>query len=167
MEAMHFGRLQSRKLKVSRRGAQRRTSIRWRLNYMEIIFEILFGLLQVFGEIFLQIVIEALVEFGLQGLREPFRRAKPLHPLLAAAGYALLGAAAGAISLWIFPQRFIATPWLRTLNLVITPIAAGAVMSAIGMWRRKNDKELIRLDRFAYGFLFAFAMAIVRATWGR
>lgn len=134
---------------------------------MEIIAEIIFALLQVFGELFLQVVVEALIEFGLHGLGDAFKRQKPPHPLLAAFGYALLGAAAGAISLCIFPQRFIAAPWLRILNLAVTPIAASSIMAAIGAWRRRNDKDLIRLDRFAYGFLFAFAMAIVREMWGR
>jgi hypothetical protein len=133
---------------------------------MEIIFEILFAVLEVVGELLLQIVLEALFEFGLQGICELFRRPKPLHPSLAAIGYAILGAVAGAISLGIFPHRFIATPWLRIVNLVVTPIAAGAVMAAIGAWRRKRHDELIRLDRFAYGFLFALAMAVVRITWG-
>jgi hypothetical protein len=30
-----------------------------------------------------------------------------------------------------------------------------------------QEGQLIRLDRFAYGFLFALAMALVRYTWGR
>ena len=133
---------------------------------MEIVFELLFALLQVVGELLLQIIVEALVEFGLHGARESFRRAKPLHPLLAAIGYAMVGALAGAISLWIFPQLFIATPRLRIVNLLLTPVAAGAVMAAIGSWRRRREQELIRLDRFAYGFVFALAMTLVRFVWG-
>jgi hypothetical protein len=134
---------------------------------VEILFEILFAVLQVVGEIVLQIVLEALFELGLHSVREPFRRPKPIHPLLAALGYAILGAAAGAISLWLFPQRFIASPSLRIVNLVVKPVAAGAAMAAMGAWRRKRDDELIRLDRFAYGLLFALAMAAVRMAWGR
>ena len=132
---------------------------------MEIVFEILFVLLQFVGELVLQVILEALAELGLHSVRETFRRPKPSHPALAAVGYAILGAAAGAISLWLFPQLFIDTPRLRILNLLVTPVAAGAVMASIGAWRRKRDKELIRLDRFAYGFLFALAMALVRFVW--
>ena len=79
---------------------------------MEILLELLFAVLQVAGELLLQIVVEGLVELGLHGVGERLRPRKPLHPLLAAVGYAVLGAAAGAISLWLFPQRFIDTPWV-------------------------------------------------------
>ena len=133
---------------------------------MEILFELLLIVLQFLGEIVLQIVFETLGEVGLRSLREPFRRPEPPHPVLAAIGYALLGAIAGGISLWLFPKLFITTEWLRIANLVVTPVAAGGAMCLVGYWRRKRDQALIRLDRFAWGFLFALAMAIVRFAWG-
>jgi hypothetical protein len=51
--------------------------------------------------------------------------------------------------------------------LVLVPIAAGAAMSLMGAWRRRRDQTLIRLDRFAYGYVFAIAMAAIRFTWGQ
>jgi hypothetical protein len=133
---------------------------------VEIIVELLLAILQILGELVLQIVLEALAELGLHSVREPFRRPKPLHPVLAAIGYGIFGAGAGALSLWLLPNLFITVEWLRIANLVITPVAAGGVMVAFGVWRRRRDEELIRLDRFSYGFLFAFAMALVRFIWG-
>jgi hypothetical protein len=133
---------------------------------VEILLEILFAVLEVVGELLLQVFAEALFEFGLQCLGEVFRRPKTLHPVPAAIGYAMLGATAGAISLTVLPHRLIGTAWLRIVNLVVTPLIAGAVMAAIGAWRRKRDQELIRLDRFAYGYVFALAMAVVRIVWG-
>jgi hypothetical protein len=124
---------------------------------MEILFELLF---QFLGEIILQIVFEVLAEFGLRILREPFRQ--PPHPWLASLGYALLGAFAGGISLLFFPSLFLLSQAARLANLLLTPIAAGLVMAALGVWRRKHDQPLLRIDRFAYGFLFALAMASVR-----
>lgn len=132
---------------------------------MEIVFELLFGLLQVVGEVLLQLVFEVLAELGLRSVREPFRRPKPLHPVLAAIGYSIFGAIAGGMSLWLFPATFIDSEWLRLLNLIATPAAAGAMMAGLGAWRRRKDQELIRLDRFTYGFLFALAMAVVRFVW--
>ena len=133
---------------------------------MEIIVELLFALLQLLGELVLQIVFEALAELGLHSVREPFRRPEPLHPVLAAIGYGILGAIAGAGSLWLLPSLFITVEWLRIANVVITPVVAGGVMGVFGAWRRRRNEELIRLDRFAYGFLFALAMALVRFIWG-
>jgi predicted lysophospholipase L1 biosynthesis ABC-type transport system permease subunit len=133
---------------------------------VEILVEILFALLQVLGEIVLQMIFELLAELGLRSVREPFRRPKPLHPALAAIGYAIFGAIAGAASLWLLPTLVITVEWLRVANLAITPVIAGSLMGAFGAWRRRRNEELIRLDRFAYGFLFAFAMALVRFWWG-
>ena len=129
---------------------------------MEVLFEIL---LQFVGEVLLQIVFEALAELGLQSLRAPFK--KPLNPWLAAVGYAVFGTISGALSLCVFPVLFITSRSARLASLVLTPIAAGAAMARIGTWRRSRDQKLIRLDRFAYGYFFALAMAIVRFAFGR
>lgn len=130
---------------------------------MEILAELFVGLLQFLGELLLQVLFEALAELGLHGVKETFHR-KP-NPVLAAIGYALLGAAAGGLSLLAFPHAFIANASGRTLNLVFTPLASGAIMAAIGALRRRKDQELVRLDRFSYGALFAFSMAVVRFVW--
>jgi hypothetical protein len=138
---------------------------------VEIIFEILvqifLWIVQLLFEFLLQILGEALIEFGIRGLREPFRRPEPLNPWLAAMGYAILGSVVGGLSLLLFPELFIKPRWLRVVNLLVTPLLAGGLMSALGAWRSKKGQELIRLDRFSYGFLFAFAMALVRFVWGR
>jgi hypothetical protein len=133
---------------------------------MEILVELLLGLLQIVGELLLQIIFEALAELGVRSVFEPFRRQRSPNPWLAALGYVILGAAAGGISLWLFPGLLITSRWLRVANLLLTPLAAGMLMGALGAWRRRRDQELIRLDRFSYGFLFAFAMALVRFLWG-
>jgi hypothetical protein len=48
--------------------------------------------------------------------------------------------------------------------MVITPLVAGGVMSLMGAWRRRRGQPVVRIDRFAYGYLFAVAMALVRYT---
>lgn len=133
---------------------------------MEILFEILAALLQLLGEILLQILVELLAELGLHGVREAFRRPKPAHPLLAALGYSILGAGAGAASLLVFPVALIHSARLQVLNLLLTPIVAGLFMTLVGAWRRRRDQEPIQLDRFVYGFLFALGTSLVRYYWG-
>jgi len=129
---------------------------------MEILFELLVPLLEFVAEIVLQVAFEWLAEFGVRALRAPFQRPTAVRPELAAAGYALFGAAAGGLSLLIFPASFIGPRHLRIANLVVTPLVSGALMALLGAWRRRRGQELIRLDRFAYGMVFALAMAIVR-----
>jgi hypothetical protein len=124
---------------------------------MEILFEILF---QIFGEILLQGIFEALGELGVRGARK--LREEPINPWLAGVGYALLGAGAGGLSLLIVPSLLIDSKAAQVMNLVATPVAVGLLMSALGSWRMRHGQELVRLDRFGYGFLFALSMALVR-----
>ena len=128
---------------------------------LEFLFELLF---EFFGELLLQLFAEVLFELGLRSLAAPFEKRPSVY--LATIGYVLFGAAAGALSLWVFPSLFIGNHAARIANAVITPFIAGGCMAAIGAWRRKRDQELILLDRFAYGYLFALVMALVRLRFG-
>jgi hypothetical protein len=132
-----------------------------RLCTVEFLFEILFEL---FGELLLQIVAEILFEIGLRSIAAPFKT-KP-NPYLATLGYVLFGATAGGLSLWAFPSLFIGSHAGRIANAIVTPFIAGGCMMAIGAWRRRRNQELILLDRFAYGYLFALVMALVRLRFG-
>lgn len=129
---------------------------------MEFIFELLF---EIFGELLLQLAWELLAELGLRaiGRRDA---TKPLHPLAGGIGYALLGGIAGALSLWWFPNLFIASHAGRIANVLVTPLLAGGAMAALGAWRRRRDQHTVLIDRFAYAFIFAFAMALVRLRFG-
>ncbi|OYU44050.1 MAG: hypothetical protein CFE44_15020 [Burkholderiales bacterium PBB4] len=119
-------------------------------------------LLEVFGEFFFQLVLEALAEAGLHAASSENRT--PPNPFLAALGYALLGAMAGAISVWIFPHNFVPAPW-RMTNTLVTPVAAGWAMAALGAWRERRGQSRVRLDRFSYGYLFALSLAVVRLNF--
>lgn len=127
--------------------------------------EILGAVLQFIGEFLLQIVFETLAELGLHSVKAVFIEERP-HPLFAVMGYILLGSAAGGISLLVVPHLIIHRPPARIANLVLTPLGSGAVMAAVGALRRRRDGELIRLDRFGYGVLFALSMSLVRFLWG-
>jgi hypothetical protein len=50
-------------------------------------------------------------------------------------------------------------------NLFVTPVALGLIMVLIGKLREKKGQEKVRLDKFSYGFLFAFGMCFVRFIW--
>lgn len=117
-------------------------------------------LLQFIGEFLLQVIGEALLELGLHALAEPFRR--PANPWVAALGYAFFGAAFGGLSLLIFPGHLTPAGLWRVANLMVTPIAVGLIMGAIGAWRTRRGDSLLRIDSFSYGFLFAFSLALVR-----
>lgn len=135
--------------------------------FAEIILQVLGWIFQFLGELLLQVLFEAIAELFGHAVKEPFRRPRPVRPWLAAMGYLIFGAAAGGFTVWLVPELFIKAQWLRTANLLLTPVVAGLVMEAIGSWRERRDKEVLRLESFAYGFCFAFAMAVVRYAFGK
>lgn len=119
---------------------------------MEAIVELLL-------ELVLQVIGEVLTEFGVRRVSRAFDHTPSAWA--AAIGYAILGAFVGFISILVVPA-LLASPVLRVANLIVTPLVAGATASMIGSWRHRRGQELVRLDRFAYGYLFALSMAIVR-----
>lgn len=126
---------------------------------MGLILEIV---LQFVFEFFVYFVGEVLVEVGLRGLAETFRGRGTRNPLLALIGYAAGGAALGGLSLLVFPQRLVQSAFVPGLSLVVTPLLTGAAMSGVGWLRRRQGKRVLRIDRFVYGAVFAFGMALVR-----
>ena len=69
------------------------------------------------------------------------------------------------VTISFFPELMIKNPTIRILNLIITPAIAGLAMSAIGSWRKKKGQDILRIDSFLYGALFAFGLAIVRLLY--
>jgi hypothetical protein len=126
---------------------------------LEIIFEFIF---QAIGEVVLQIVAEGLFELGFYSLAEALNRKKRRNPILASIGYLLWGGVIGVVTIVIFPSLMIKNPVFRVLNLIITPIIAGVSMSVLGSLRKRKGQDLLRIDSFFYGALFAFGLAIVR-----
>lgn len=127
---------------------------------MEIIFELLF---QFFAEIFLQAAFELLAELGYRSLGNRVRRAR--HPIYSIIGFIILGAISGGVSLLMLPYSPIEDLTFRKINLVAMPILLGLMMMLVAKLRQKKGQDLVRIDRFGYAFVFAFAMGLVRFIW--
>lgn len=122
---------------------------------LEFLFEVL-------GELLLQLVVEALAQAGVHVVRHPDRPPREHSPWVIAIGYLLFGLIAGALSLWLFPDYLIRSTAGRIAYLVLGPVAAGAAVAAIGLWRSKRGVPRYGIDRFAYGYLFALSFALLR-----
>ena len=126
---------------------------------MEVIFEFI---TQVIFEFILQVFGEVLVEIGLRSLVEPFRERADRNSKGVLVGYTLLGFLVGGLSILIFPRSFVRSQTMHGISLLVTPLLAGVAMSGLGWLRERQGKKLLRIDTFSYGFIFAFAMALVR-----
>ena len=123
-------------------------------------------LIQIFFEFFvefvLQIGIEVLVELGLRRLSVTSWEHENFNTTLAVLMYFALGVLLGWFSTLVFPHAFIRSSRLHGISLIVTPTLAGLTMAAIGWLRARRGSSRIRLDTFAYGFIFAFGMSLVR-----
>jgi len=122
---------------------------------MEILIEVLL-------EFVLPLFAELLAELALHEVgRRPWAQ-KTSRVILTAIMYFGAGLVAGFFSLLIFPKAFARSSTLPGISLVITPILGGLLMSYIAWLRVRTWDWTIRLETFAYGFLFAFAMTLLR-----
>ncbi len=91
---------------------------------------------------------------------------KPHHgldnPWIAGRFYTGFRVIIGGVSLLIFTAHFITSDTARILNLIATPLAIGFAMSWLGAWRAQRGQIVLSIDRFAPGYAFALALAIVR-----
>jgi hypothetical protein len=123
---------------------------------MEALLEIL---LEAAGELLFELVLQLVFELGARVLLAPFRT---FAASLRTPWFALAGAAAGAVSLAVAPHAWLARPWLRVANLVLSPLLAGGAVAALGAFRARRGLVVLPLDRFVGGFAFALAFALVR-----
>jgi hypothetical protein len=89
-------------------------------------------ILQFVGEV----LIQGLLDLGFRSLADVFGRRR--NPVLSTLGSVLWGLIAGGLSLLIMPTAFIENPSLRLLNLLLTPVAVGAMMALLGRLRARR-----------------------------
>jgi hypothetical protein len=87
---------------------------------------------------------------------------RSVNALYTAILFFVLGTLMGLFSILFFPTAFVRSSSLHGISLLITPVLAGAIMSLIGLVRERQGKPVVRLESFTYGFIFAFAIALIR-----
>jgi hypothetical protein len=122
-------------------------------------------LIQFVGEFLLQILGELLFELGLRSVSNPFNGGTSWGRVLRVPAYLIFGVVVGFISLLIFPNSFVRSSSLPGINLLLTPLLAGAVMAGLGRLLARSGRQVILLDTFVYGFIFAFGMAVIRFVY--
>jgi hypothetical protein len=127
---------------------------------VEAVFEMILSFL---WEIFANLLVQFLLELGLRSLIEPFRKSEVRHPVLAFIGCIILGTVAGYLSLLCLPYQFFHAKHLQGYSLFFVPFACGLSMAALRRLRERQDKSLVFIDSFTYGYTFAFFMTLVRS----
>jgi len=128
---------------------------------------ILSGLFELFAEVVLQLLIEAICSLFARILRGVAEGAEAGSPAFAAAGYLVLGVMAGFASLFVLPHHLVRPSRFHGISLLISPLVTGIIMSQIGALLRRNDKMTVRIESFIYGFTFALGVAVIRLVFVR
>jgi hypothetical protein len=119
-------------------------------------------LLEILLEIFVPLIVEFLAEPVLNKLGRIPLISETARVVATAIMYAGVGLLAGFFSLLIFPRAYARSSTLPGISLVITPVLGGLLLSFIAWLRVRTGDWTIRLETFAYGFLFTFAMTLLR-----
>jgi hypothetical protein len=125
----------------------------------DLLVELLAFLLEIFGDVLLQIAFELVAEAlsGVIGLR------KRTSAAASVIGPILIGVVAGFASIWLFPHRLVATRVvIPGASLLMAPLATGYLMHILGGRLRRFGRYPSNLGTFRGGALCAFSMALIR-----
>lgn len=126
-------------------------------------------LLETFGELIAAAVLD-LVSRALLDLFTGLADALKGNRVLTGFMYSLLGMSAGALSLLVLPHRLIHREHavgFHGVSLLVSPFAAGLVLSAAGAAMRRWGKRVTPVETFGYGFTFALGMALIRFLFAK
>lgn len=130
---------------------------------MDEILGALFAMIaEVLFEAFYAIIIESLIALLLRGVRSVFSEFSTINLLIAGTGSGILGLAAGALSLPIFPHPMFHPSRIHGMSLLISPVLTGLFMWWVGTALRKRGQRPVQIESFSCGFAFALGMAFVR-----
>lgn len=134
---------------------------------MEVFLEILFAFLEILLEVAVELAGETLMDIMGRVLVELFEIPEFRNPAVAGVGYLLLGGIGGGLSVLIFPHPLVHPSRIHGVSLLISPVITGLVMSFVGSVLRRRSIRTLRIETFAYGFVFAFGMALVRLLFAK
>jgi hypothetical protein len=113
-------------------------------------------------ESLLEVILGESIAFIARRTTRRQRKLNRLGPVYATAVYALIGAAAGELSVLVFHHRLFHPSRLPGISLLLSPLATGLVMSQAGRAGRRRGRQTASIESFGYGYTFALAFALVR-----
>lgn len=122
-------------------------------------FELIFGVVL---EIFVNVVIASLFDWGWRSVVNVARPAKEANKFLAVSGLLVLGGLTGALSVWALGGRMTPVIGFSGLSLVVAPLIAGVLLKLVGSLLESNGVVHTPITTWWGGAAFAFAVA-----WGR
>ncbi len=138
----------------------------------DLLLAVLSGVFEILLDVLFQVAMEGVTALAVRSIRnkvEEYRVAESeaTSPILAGAGYLLLGAAFGGVSVYLFPHPLVHPSKIHGISLVVSPVITGLIMSQVGSLLRRTGKDTVQIESFGYGFAFAFGVAVIRFLFVR
>ncbi|MDR3773746.1 MAG: hypothetical protein P4L26_10390 [Terracidiphilus sp.] len=128
--------------------------------------ELLAGVLAVIAEVLFEAVFEitgeGLASLLTRAISNLFKTISDVNPIATTFALGMLGALAGFLSVVAYPHPLVHPSRFHGVSVIASPLIAGFVMSQLGRLLRKHDRRVMPIESFGYGFVFAFAMALLR-----
>lgn len=120
------------------------------------------ALFEILGEVIIQVALEFLASLLARAARKLVSTSARQSLVFSGSLFAVFGAAAGLLSVRIFPHPLVHPSRIHGISLLISPVVTGLVMFATGRLDLKLGRKPTQIETFWIGFIFAFAVALVR-----
>jgi hypothetical protein len=128
----------------------------------DLLLMLLYGVAELFGEVLVEVAGEVITTSIFRFFRNAFDESRTFGPMLAVAGFFVLGVVFGGLSLLMVPHSLVHPSKIHGISLIVSPVITGLLMACAGYVRRRYYHDALRIESFGFGFTFALGMAIIR-----
>jgi hypothetical protein len=128
----------------------------------DLLAAILGAIFECLSEFLFELILSLLADALSRLVRRFFVSTRRVGMALTTVIFAFAGVAAGFVSVWIFPHPLVHPSRIHGMSLILSPLAVGGFMAFLGQGIRRRGRRSAAIESFRYGFIFAFAMAMVR-----
>jgi hypothetical protein len=120
---------------------------------------------EVVGEFLITIIIEIIGDAFFWFI--PEKSSSKFYKFFIGWLFAFVGLILGGVSTIAIPNLLIHSEILQILNIVLTPILVGILLSHWGKSRAMKEKRIGKIDKFYYGYTFALMITLSRFIFTR
>jgi hypothetical protein len=128
--------------------------------------ELLAGVMAAIAEVLFEAVFEIVcvggASFLIRAISKLFKAISHVNPVATTFVLGMLGVLVGFLSVAAYPHPFVHPSRLHGVSVIASPLITGLAMFKLGRLLRRHGRRVMPIESFGYGFVFAFAMALVR-----
>jgi hypothetical protein len=128
----------------------------------ELLAGVLAAIAEALFEAIFEIAFEGLASLLIRAIAKLFKTVSDVNPVATTFALGMLGALVGSFSVLAHPHPLVHPSRFHGVSVIASPLITGLVMSQLGRLLRNHGKRVMSIESFGYGFVFAFAMALVR-----